>query len=137
MGRKGKNHRCLKKIIVCLNNQEIPIELNANERIKNEDDLNLIPSKTKERKRRIIKIKQVKRSKSTETNEQQKKESNLISIENSLESNSLANGNEIQNEDEDNVFDLYDDLNYYGELNFDNEENNDLFFDPDLYQFQI
>lgn len=134
MGRKGKSFQRVKCINVLLGDKVIQIELNMNERIKNEDDLNLIALNPKKRKAKtMVKVKKVK---------QQNEENPLNAAAKIVQTNADDQSNENTFQfnhytdttfnDENTEFDIgseFDDFNCFGEFNFGNEENNDLFFD--------
>lgn len=152
MGRKGKEHRNIRSITIVIDSKIIEINLKPNERIQNEDDLNLIPSMINPNKNMIIKktrrTYKTQKKQKINTNQQIKVENvindpintdnifnNYDSNENSLElgNNSFLNEPTILNENDE--FNIFEDFNDFNENIFENDETDDLFFNFDQSQY--
>lgn len=162
MGRKGREHRNVRSISINFNGKIVEIQLNLNERIQNEEDLNLIPSLYNPNNDKKIKTRKSRRTTKTENNKKDKNQNEEINnkedkenmndindinnnIDNDIDTNYTFNDENyieetLENEyfenetfmNENTEFNLF---NIYEDNNFDNEETNDLFFDFEQSQF--
>lgn len=111
MGRKGKEHRNIKSIVIVIDSKIIEIDLKSNERIRNEDDLNLIPSMIDPNKN--INNKKTRRTYKTKNSQKIQKTQNIHSNQQIItenETNEEINEINITNEsnDTDNIYNYYD-----------------------------
>ena len=129
MGRKGRDHKNFKSIIVTINDKTFSIELDSNEKIKNENDLKQISTnppdhnRNRNKKERRNKKKQIQQ---TNQNEQ-------LQLQINDDSNEMQFGDNMV----DNDFPFLNEFNtFYGIDDFQhaNGLNEDSYFDIDDFQ---
>ena len=125
MGRRGKDHRNIRSIIVDINQKIVQIDLNSNERIRNKYDLNRIPSMNNpnpniKKIRRTRKIQQTKEANNKQTNNTNNIFNNYDHNQDSLDLKNNLIINETTINDENEESNIFQEFNGFDENLFEN-----------------
>ena len=135
MGRKGKYQKNIKSITVAINGKTFSIELDSNEKIKNDVDLKSISTnlpnqnQNKNKNKRRSKKKQIQQ---TDQNEQFQQ----IDQNQQLQINDEIYGNQFGDNMIDDDYLFINELNAFngaGDFQLDDDLNEDLYFDLDEF----
>ena len=134
MGRKGRNYKNFKSIIVTIDDKTFSIELDSNEKIKNEDDLKQISTNPPDQNRNKNRNKDKNERRNKKKQIQQTNQNEHFQLQINEDSNEMQFGDNMVDDDD---FPFLNEFNtFYGIDDFQlaNGLNEDSYFDTDDFQ---